>query len=305
MNGDLMKKQLALLVGFFFVILFLSCNDEGIIPSKFKTNEKPKFTNPPSVDPSNSANPYDSAGFWHNEGLDYFVENCSNLNFDSTTFVQGTKQIVSDFYCGCIYDLPENTTCSTYAFAVVDTFFTTTINMSNEDIINSTFQDEYSRELMNELLQKIYDLSNCVLTTQTVENYVDTVKTWETEVIFSLNLSQTNKKILLGASSVARWSFCYWYDESSNLNSPWINCVQCTDSSIVKNRKGQGASTFSHNKKIMLSTTEKVIAVAVSDVVGFLKGGVVGSVTASAVTAVVVWWDEVCEAIDWLWNMIF
>jgi len=97
-----------------------------------------------------------------------------------------------------------------------------------------------------------------------------------------------DQAILLKASSKARFSLSYWNEVISDPHN-------------VTNQKAGSFQILT----TALTDEQKFLITCVSDIIGCVKGGLLGGVTSSAATAVALWWDEVTDFFEDAWNLIF
>jgi hypothetical protein len=160
---------------------------------------------------SNPANPYDNAGATHNAGLDYIYSHYEEWSADPATQQQQFIDYSTSFLCDMGYNGGDCGAIKSQVESSLATYQASTI----DDIINamgSPLLQDYTRTLMHEL--------NTYKDSTQIDTLLATIKRIEGNVIHS-TLSPDEKETFLGASSVARYSACYWFQETQKARSDW------------------------------------------------------------------------------------
>ena len=281
----------------FMVLLLLVClwgcqKPTEVIQKKYEGKSHISY----SVDPANSNNPYDSAGILHNNGLDYVIERRESIPpCDTNEYKVVLDSLLSAY----------NTSIQSTAPSYINTNDPTTLQ---NDFWNSTrflgpsgTMDYYS--VPTAVKNPVLDILNIVklsLNNYSSQQVVDSIKNYETTIINNLNLTTLQKKKILVAASVARYSFVYWTDMISDTSNLWFGkWFHCNN--FLKNGTGFP------NRILEYSDEYKAGAVVAADVVGTLAGGgcnVAAGATYSAAVAIYCWWDDVVATVsgwfDWL-----
>ncbi len=264
----------------FFVVFLLatSCKDTDI------NNANPLKLN--SVQ-TNQLNPYEDFGIIHNELLDQFITYRENLS------------------SSCEYsDFIDNFNNAMVSSACI--VFSDNSNQFKNDVsgILQFYQDSISMMTLQELLD---DYDNTEFSTEVntfiafvngpldIASLQDEIIDWENNVLENQNLNQEQKKVLLIAGSIARYSSYYWYEISNDQNSDWYYQFDCTTKSKIEN------STLRIEKIVMAS----VSAALKYGIYGLITGNPVTLVAAGATSASVdaakaveLYWEDIVDAVS-------
>lgn len=203
----------------FLITLLTSCSDETNISNpinykKHKTNYEINY----SCSPSNPNNPFDSAGIYHNLGLNAVISGSDTLSCN--------KNILKFQICWAISGWKmtwgnNDSLSRNDIFDLLHNFLSQIEGQAPQDIIE---RYSYNYEEKEYALTLLDILSNYTDSTNIV-NLIDLIKSWEDNVKNS-NLPDSCKNILLNMGSIARWSSAYWFDEYLSMeNSAWyLNC---------------------------------------------------------------------------------
>lgn len=208
-----------------------------------------------SIEMSNTNNPYDYIGEQHNQALDYFINNIGN-NFSPNMDKMDIVNSMDAF-------LKETSPNSTYTEFYLDneSFFADYHSAENKTAFF------LSRGLINSLQASYLDTLDEIRFDDTFEYlsiaYINKVisdtKILEGNILEDSNFSDVEKRILLIATSVQRYSIIYWGNQVVDVNNPW---------GLDKNN-------------VSLKSN---IDIGGSDVKGAVSGGLVGAVTGASVS---------------------
>lgn len=279
------------------VFFIIGCNDENTPISKYDKKIDPHYWTG-QIAPSNSSNPYDSAGYYHNECLDYVADHWNELCLDSSLYKSKMNELISDFCCSRGYDVPTSN-CEDSIGQIVDDYFTSVSYMNVDQIIENYGLSMLAKDKLYELLNYINILLENDSTETTVIYFINTVKSWESNIINNNNLNSSEKKQILVASSVLRYSVSYWYDVYTDSNSPWRTTLP---EFLPKNSKKLPRIQIVPFLFNSYPLWYKIVGTATSDVLGGITFGYVGAATASAVTGYIFWTPQVNAAASWLWG---
>ncbi|CAN5894760.1 hypothetical protein BH11BAC7_BH11BAC7_08960 [soil metagenome] len=193
---------------------FFSCSkNEQLTPASPARPNVAMYADPATSCPnvSNPANPYDNAGATHNAGLDNIYSHYAEWAPDPATQEQQFISYSTSFLCDIGYG---NGDCGSVE-AQIQSSLATYRASTTEDIIHSMgspMVQDYTRRLMDECTT--YQDS-----TQ-IDSLLASIKRIESEVIAS-SINEREKESFLGASSVARYSACYWFQETQKTRSDW------------------------------------------------------------------------------------
>lgn len=267
-------------ISFILMIIFIvSCTEKSISTDSVKLNNKDKGSSITSYsfDPSNTNNQYDSTGIYHNLGLENIISHRDILSCVDTIFM---GQVCS-YTSGWIITFASYGHDSTWWYNWSKSFYDNVDNLTTTQIINNYGTSSTVKNSALSLQGIILSFSD----SSHPEILIAQIKSWETDVINS-NMTSFEKQQLLRYSSVARYSFAYWYEEfGKGSGTPWN--LPC--GSMIQSFKSQNIQGF-------WDVFVKVVKCVVGDAAGALAGTVVapeapiagGVVGAVVVTAAVV-----------------
>jgi hypothetical protein len=160
-----------------------------------------------SIDPSNSNNPYDNYGEFHNNALDYGVNNLTYVGADKDSIESELFGLIVDY---CIENDPDSV-CSNYTrMEAIDSIVSALEHIDNIKTSASIQYTNWANNLMN-----IITSSGSSDYNFNIETVIDNVKLWEDSLQTFVNntpyaLSDNEVKQLLVSASVARYSSVYW-----------------------------------------------------------------------------------------------
>ncbi|SDW50355.1 hypothetical protein SAMN05444410_103140 [Hydrobacter penzbergensis] len=192
-----MKSQILMLLAF---IISLSACKKDNAPVKADSQEKTMLLRSASdaTTPENTANAYDSIGYWHNQIVAY-VENCKPVT--ETPDVEASTQCVLRFCREMQWPEP-----SVSFFSTVEQ----TVNQSNESIENLIANCPYEKPLkaaLDSLAHLIKGLSDSDSPYPVIKA---AIVDFERTVMQDKQLTPEGRAIALKAASVARYSIYYW-----------------------------------------------------------------------------------------------
>lgn len=272
----------------FAILLFVGC-EQPIVDSTTPIEDKKNLNT--LIDPSNSNNPYDSSGYYHNLALDYIMQHNEEFGCDSATNVNALKTLLIDFETEVLQSIPSNLVEDSIN-NIFDEYFGYDIFLTP-----SQFQAKYNitGPVQNKLNQLI-NTAELITNSYTLEQVIDTIKNLESTWINDQYLTTNEKEILLRSSSILRYSFVYWNNVFNNPLHIWHGAF--LDCNIINK----------HSDVLLaldeLSTAQKLFGICISDAIGGAGGGILGAVTASAATSIYVFWDDIGDALSDAWDFV-
>jgi hypothetical protein len=254
-----------------------------------------------TFDPSNSNNQYDYIGQMHNLGLEY-VKN----NFDDSVDPSDLGEVINGFneVLGEFADQQGYT--STEIGDIQEDF---------EELFDGTFASNNTNYLVNMnistvaagYISSVFDILDGMNQSEIdipfdLTIFIDDIKDIETD-IFSSNLSTTEEQLVLGFTSITRYSLAYWYDVAANPTDPWHDALGMSCSSgpsKIDNSKNNGSvqyfETFIDGSG---SDISKLGVMAGGDGAGFIASGGNACVGlgVSGFIGIVVYWDDICGGV--------
>jgi len=240
----------------------LACNEK---PSELTKIPKGPDNYDPNLAWSNSNNPYDTIGDFHNQGLDY----CLNFSeyfqcSDSILFRDQIIEQTSDFCCSLGWYTPEDS-CSYYCedYALNAILFRQEYTIT--EMIEYSAIDNDSKNEMLDLISIVEENTD----SNNINLLYNAIKGWESDVINS-NYSVGCKKQLLGSSSVLRYSLHYWNTQRLlGEESLWI--LPC-DVSKMGYKNGRIQNWFTDVIDFVCDNWDGILVTAVADADGFYYG---------------------------------
>lgn len=161
----------------------------------------------------NEQNPYESQyfGIYHNHSINYFRDQRQYYESD-TAWASDVYKVTLDYFCGgsdtryCVSGLLASQLQALSDTALSDSLFDICVSVTSIDVrdyIDECVQlfDQYSMSQYSSLWQSIVDL--------------------EYQVANDSSLSQDEKKLILGATQIARYSGIYWKEEIESGFNDW------------------------------------------------------------------------------------
>ncbi len=266
-------------------MLVWSCKED---PAQ-NSDEKFKYT----ITSTTFTNPYDSIGIVHNLILDEF--NSRQDEFyevcDSADFVNKFLDVIAASTCEVGYYTPTSN-CDTIIKNDVKVILNLQNNYTDFNDVIDGYLSSVAQTKINELIG-FFDVD-----TNSYITMISKLETWQEEVNNSSSYNTNDKKVLLGAAAVARYSSTYWYNKEISQNNSWVYNMHC----IVSGMK-QGSK--------FLDSDDKWEEVAKADVMGFVTGyatkgtfggALLNAVTDSAVKAIETFWGDICDTVSDMWN---
>lgn len=300
------SKAKAIISLFIAFCIMISCQEEAVntVDNLNKSNLSETYQHD-YTEVVNNNNPFDSMGVVHNLALDYLIDNYTF--FDSLT----SESVVNDG----IYDYFYNR-----GWAIIDInagidggdeFHSNTQSMTQSEWIDSVCSSDSAETYLLILLENIADYTDSTDLT----NYFNTIKLFESKVNYSTAISSSDKHMILGAAAVARYSMQYWYEVWTDQQHPWYNVPASFIEKIKPNPNTLADLIFKQSDPWWW----KVTGVVVGDAAGFCGGywdagryganvyvgGAIGAVCGSAMAAVTLWFEDICDCFSDLWDSIF
>ncbi len=241
---------------------FFSCskNEKEVAPLSPGHYSSPLSAAPYTACPNvaNADNPYDQVGVIHNDGLDYALMHQAEWPCDRGAMTQKAIELTTNFCCENGYGQPGD------CYAATSGLVTGTVNTyqsnSIDDIINANGSNalkNYTHSLMDEI--------NSYTDSTQIDSLLTSIKQLEGQVTAS-TLNADEKRTFLESASVARYSACYWFQETQKQASVWGHCP------------GNPIPAGKYN-------WTKLLVVVCADVAGYIVGNVPGGIGLSTVVA--------------------
>lgn len=199
-----------------------NCND--FTSSNFTVSSPHMVTNELLIDPSNSSNPYDSIGYYHNLAMDLFAINRIWERSESHNLYDANFGFIDSFF-------RELSLCQNFANHDSIELILSLLRDIEENVYDASSMLQYisnlsfSQDLLD-YLESIHNIIESVNIYQSLSirdvlsNRVDSIKMIETDILSS-TLSTNEKWIALVSSSVARYSLTYYASTICFSDNPW------------------------------------------------------------------------------------
>ncbi len=170
---------------------------------------------------ANPNNPFDFVGSMHNQILDYVIGKTS-LEYMNDSIIN----YLTDMFMDSVYnDYSGQMTQADFAtfIASVDTFVSA-LTKGTADYC-TVISDSYLCTALNEVSNMLIGMINTSLVSPT--EFAQYVITYENQILEQNEYSSPDAPTIneqaqaLAALSIARYSYCYWYEVVNNSNSPW------------------------------------------------------------------------------------
>ncbi|MFK8102002.1 MAG: hypothetical protein AB8G15_05750 [Saprospiraceae bacterium] len=161
----------------------------------------------------NPNNPYELVGKEHNLGSDAIAptpdfENLSNEEAHNVA-VQSMENNT-----GMELELDYETVASIYE------------NIDQEQPLVMSTQGLHEDNVVSDnAYEKLLQLEEMMATSENAEDLGNAILEFENTVLEESNLSEIDMKVVLGSSSIARYSLCYWMTASVDSDNPWHSFV--------------------------------------------------------------------------------
>lgn len=274
---------------FIFVLFLIVSCEQSLNESTSSLGDKKNLNT--LIDPSNSNNPYDSNGYYHNLALDYIIQHYEEFGCDSATNVNALKILLIDFENEVHQAIPSNLVEDSINY-IFDEYF-------GEDIFLTPSQFEAKYNITGPVQNKFNHLINTaelITNSFTLQQVIDTIKSLESTWINDQNLTTDNKKLLLRSSSILRFSFVYWNNVLNNPLHTWHGAF--LDCNII-NKNSDVLLALDE-----LSTAEKLFGISISDAIGGAGGGILGAITASTAISIYIFWGDIGDALSDAWDWV-
>jgi hypothetical protein len=235
------------------------------------------------IDTTNLSNPnnqFDSCGSLHNDFINYYESQLIDIHCLNFLNELKNKTITYATLRNLQFD-------SLQTISFVDSLINNIIsnpNVINIDSVFSYYQFDINIETeMNAIIDTISNYQD----TNSINDLIYKIKSWENNMINSANFTVNEKVTLLQFGATLRYSLAYWWTAAHNSNNRWSYYFQGCNFGLQQIKKEYNNKLqqfdFGYN-----SFWYKVIAVVVSDVVGYAKFGIIGAAVSSAITAAIV-----------------
>jgi hypothetical protein len=259
-----------------FCLFFIFACNEGSLKDQSTNNVNTLPQNDPPQEWENPNNPYDTIGYYHNEGEDYIISQSQYFNCNDTLLlIDQFCNYTADYYCSLGWYSGQGN-CQSYAYNAAHDAIDVAHELTITEIIEEYAVDN---DAENEL-SSLFDIIDGYHDSTQIDNIYTDIKNWETNVI-NAHFSTECEKQLLGTSSVLRYSIHYWTVQFSlGESNPWLVCSESLMNS--KNDKILGLSWYD---------CVGILVCAAADGIGFAEGGLIGAISYTA-TAAVLWWGD-------------
>jgi len=239
------------------------------------------------IDTTNLSNPnnqFDSCGSLHNDFLDYFESQLIDINCLNFFNELKNKTITYATFRNLQFD-------SLQTVSFVDSLINNIISNPSSINLDSVFA-YYQFDINIEAeMNTIIDTISSYQDTNSLNVLIFKIKSWENNIINSGNFTEDEKVKLLQFGATLRYSLAYWWTVTHNSYNKWSYYLQGCNFWLQQIKKED-------NNKLQLFGFEshplwyKIVAVAISDAVGYAKFGIIGAVVSSAVTAAIVFCSD-------------
>lgn len=220
-----MKRIIYLLSILLIIIVIGSCDPKIIEHNKKAINNHQLISfginYMDNLNPANLNNVIDSCGYYHNLILFNFISEHNFFESDTILFWRYLDTLFQ--HLGNSNFMNSNQTVNSVIFH----HFVDSINgLSHDWILNNFSYSDYCRTKLNSLFGILHSHTDTTNTTiDTIVNIINEIKQWEGNVISELNFhtfdTNNHQAIqLLSASSIMRYSLCFWITAINDTNSP-------------------------------------------------------------------------------------
>ena len=247
------------------------------------------------LDPSNSKNKYDYVGVMHNKGLESFINNYKKIDgLESNKKMSFTTLInANTLYLG-----QDNSINQFNALLIKNNSlfaYLKSIGNSNSTFITAFDAIDFKpsngfKEIYIQMLNSVDEIN--FKDDTSLNTYVETIKTIEDNILES-SLKTNEKEILLATASVARYSCCYWFYNTSiaSWNPQKMDTPKMPN--IIKWDIAAGAGGGVTGA--IIGGTVTIPAGGIGAVPGWVAGAITGAVGGSVSEAVF-------EFLDWIFG---
>lgn len=190
-------------------------NNETLLTHHAANNTTNRYT--PCSGVENPANPYDQAGLEHNNGVQYILDHKSEWVCDDEGMKQVLVNLDADFACNMNYGTPPSN-CQSEAHTLFTQQLNQNLGRSAEDLILSA-----GTSAGQDFMFRLKDAFDTYNDSTQVDSLLAAIKVIENDAMNS-SLSPDEKQAFLQASSIARYSVCYWSQDGSLDQSEWTHC---------------------------------------------------------------------------------
>jgi|GEM_PF-1903355 len=199
------------------IAFFASCRKENPAPGSTPQPLQALVPYVPCPGVENPANPFDQAGVAHNAGLEYMLLHRGEWSCDPEQMKQALVNQAAAFACGQMsYGTPPP---DCHQAAIAQFTFAANDEQTISQMIagyGSAAGQQYAQQLADLLLN--YEDSTQIIT------LLDAIKLLESNVMSS-GLAPDELQGFLQASSIARYSICYWFQQyAQDADSGWYPC---------------------------------------------------------------------------------
>jgi hypothetical protein len=172
----------------------------------------PPYT--PCTNVANADNPYDQAGFIHNDALQYMMAHKPQWSCgDHAQWIQTCVDLTATYACDNGYGPADN--CYSIATGELNNVINLCESMTAEQIIANTG----SAQLQDYIGQLHNEVRSYTDSTQ-IDTLLTSIKQLESGAMGS-TLNPDEKRTFLEAASIARYSACYWFQEHQKSVTDW------------------------------------------------------------------------------------
>ncbi len=168
--------------------------------------------------PSNPNNPYDNVGIMHNNGLDFVAKNM-NLNLNSNKSAESLNlKVFSVVVKFMQQSRPSYQPCND----VIDFALKFRKNGNHLKNINRLVENLFTkRSISNEGMEKFTEFFDAINNNYDAIQLNNICIKYENKIVNNINLSKSEKEVILSSISVFKYSNFYWYHQFSNRSSAW------------------------------------------------------------------------------------
>ncbi len=220
-----LQKSLALCL---FVLLVFSCTKETIQPQETKSNEDVFSTQDFQYCFDNPNNPHENIGIQHNEGLDAIA---ASPDFGNLSIAQA--HAIAYATVAANMDAADG---DPVTYEMIQPAYDLTGSADPLVEVGAYLLNE--GDISPEAYERILQLNALLDDSPDPQVFGEGVLAMEDEIMNNPNFTDFEREVLLGGTSIARHSVCYWITASMDVNSPWYPLINAN--SAVGNASDRG-----------------------------------------------------------------
>ncbi|KQB39835.1 hypothetical protein RC62_1529 [Flavobacterium aquidurense] len=200
-----MKKKT--LIGIIIFPLFLiSCTSQDsaeVLTTTNKTSfQKPGINLSGLSGPENNTNPYDSVGRLHNEVLEIYLSHTFDNALSTNTLTEDIMNEIQSITSSNTINIVEDCR-SPFAYNTINALVTNPQN-SAFDIIQNSVLTSSGKTSLTTFIDSVTGINS-----ESYQDVYDFIKSYESEILSSTDLTNQDKRIILTTSSIVRYSVYY------------------------------------------------------------------------------------------------